>query len=994
MCRFLCNGVISCLLAIFVLTVGMATSLRAQETLQTSSIFGTVTDNSGALIPGVLVEVISPALQGSKNATTDNSGAYRISELPAGTYRITYSKAGFKTDIHSDFVLDAGFAARSDIALQLGSITQTVEVAGQSPVIDTATTTVSADLDRQTLDTVPTTRSIYEAVDMAPGVRPSTTPDIGGNQLGEQQSLGSYGYAGNTVPLVDGINTLQTNSLTGTDSSGDFVDFDSIASLRVISTGGEADIPTAGTVLMTIMKSGGNEFHGGGHGFYEPKQFQATNLPGNNVGLPILGGSTANQLQYDWDAFGDLGGRIIRDKLWFYGGLHFQYRSEGVVGYIGPNGGAGFDPISDDAIDGKVTYQATKNLKFIGNMSRSSKIEPQRNGSPTVPYGSTWNYNQNYFWTAKGELTWTPSPKFLIDALGGNYWQPYAYPNQAGTDVLGNPWTLNQTTGVNSGPLINVASSDVGSHNRLQYTASLSWFPNGKHSFQFGSNIFLPQGDYKHFFTHPAGDYELETCTVSPKSAICPTGTDGTLVPYELLTFNFPLTAEGKERAYGFYGKDVWRVTNRLTLNYGARFDHYRIYHDTENEPTGPFSGGGSFPYQSDIDWNSVTPRVGVAYDLTGSGKTVIRGSYGMYNVDTLGQFDITNYNPAAIYTNTYNWAGDTCQVTAYTTCNASAAFLNAVGASITDPGATTFNGKSIYLGQSGGITGIVNRNLRMPFFHTFSATFERALSREMSIRAVYVGNYMVDEYDQTFPNRPISTYTQTYKTTYPAADPVRGGQPISILYYPAAYNKGAFNDTEYLNRNGNGDHFNNFEFTLTRRQSGKWSALGSFNLTKNYQFSTQSNVFAAGESAAQPVAPYQTAFPINETWDYTFRSYFTYDLPYRVTFGLNYQLLAGAPSYGIDQISVPNLGTVSIPVNKFGTDRAPLQNVLNLRFGRIFPIKEHDTLEVTFELFNALNVAPGTSVSYIYGTGTKTFGYTTTYLDPTIGRVGVTYKF
>jgi hypothetical protein len=169
---------------------------------------------------------------------------------------------------------------------------------------------------------------------------------------------------------------------------------------------------------------------------------------------------------------------------------------------------------------------------------------------------------------------------------------------------------------------------------------------------------------------------------------------------------------------------------------------------------------------------------------------------------------------------------------------------------------------------------------------------------------------------------------------------------------------------------------------------------LGTLDLTKNHQYSIQSNVFAAGQSAAQPVAPYQTAFPLNETWDWAFKSYFTYDLPYRLTFGLNYQILAGVPNYGIDQFSVPNLGTVSIPVNKYGTDRTPTMHVMNLRFGRIFPIKEHNTLEFTFELFNALNVSPGTSVNYIYGSGTKTFGYTTTYLDPLIGRIGAVFKF
>jgi len=287
--------------------------------------------------------------------------------------------------------------------------------------------------------------------------------------------------------------------------------------------------------------------------------------------------------------------------------------------------------------------------------------------------------------------------------------------------------------------------------NRLQLTGSVSYLPSGKHSFQFGTNLYLPQGDFKHFNNHPAGNYELETCITSPTSKICPTGTAGTLAPYELRTFNFPLTAEGKETAAGVYAKDIWRVTSRVTLNYGARFDHYRLYHDQEEEPGGPFSVGGKFPYESDINWNRVTPRVGVAYDLTGSGKTVVRGSYGMYNIDVLGQFDITNYNPAAVYTNTYNRAGDTCLVTAYTNCQASAAFLNAVTASIAIPGNTTFNGAKVFLSQSGGINGVVNHDLRMPFFHTFTATVERELASQMAVRVVYVGNFEEDMFELTF---------------------------------------------------------------------------------------------------------------------------------------------------------------------------------------------------------------------------------------------------
>jgi Carboxypeptidase regulatory-like domain len=239
--RLIASSLIVCLVVV-IAVCGFRLRLSAQETQENGTIFGTVSDPTGAAVPGTLVEATSPALQGPRSATAGDQGAYRISDLPAGVYRITYSKNGFATEVRSDFTLSAGFSARVDVALKAGSVQQTVEVTGQAPVIDVSTTVTSSTLTRTTLDDVPTTRSIFQAVYMAPGVRPSATPDIGGNQLGQQQSLGSYGYAGNTVPLIDGINVLQGNSLNSTDTPGDFVDYDALEELKVISTSADADI--------------------------------------------------------------------------------------------------------------------------------------------------------------------------------------------------------------------------------------------------------------------------------------------------------------------------------------------------------------------------------------------------------------------------------------------------------------------------------------------------------------------------------------------------------------------------------------------------------------------------------------------------------------------------------------------------------------------------------------------------------------------------------
>ena len=195
-----------------VMLMGTGGPLSAQETVQNGAVFGTITDQTGASLPGVTVDVSSPSLQGKQSAVTDGQGAYRVGSLPAGVYHIEYSLSGFRTDVRSGFTLAVGFNARVDVVMKLGSVEERVEVNGQSPIVDVSTSVVSNTFTRAALDSVPTSRSIFQAVYLAPGIRPTNTPDVGGSQLGNQQALGSYGYSGNVVPLVDGINVLQANS--------------------------------------------------------------------------------------------------------------------------------------------------------------------------------------------------------------------------------------------------------------------------------------------------------------------------------------------------------------------------------------------------------------------------------------------------------------------------------------------------------------------------------------------------------------------------------------------------------------------------------------------------------------------------------------------------------------------------------------------------------------------------------------------------------------
>lgn len=234
-------------LRVLVLMTTAVPAATAQDTLQNATVLGTVNDATGGALPGVQVEITGAALQQARTAITEASGEYRLPSLPPGVYQITYSLPGFQSEIQHGVTLPVGFTARIDVTLKVGAVEESVQVTGQSPLIDTTTSVSSSTLNRATLDAVPTTRSIYEAAYMAPGVRPTNTPDVGGSQLGNQQAVVSYGVSGTMVPLLDGINTWQGGS-----STGFFFDYDSLEDVQVRATGSDADVAVPGTSLITV----------------------------------------------------------------------------------------------------------------------------------------------------------------------------------------------------------------------------------------------------------------------------------------------------------------------------------------------------------------------------------------------------------------------------------------------------------------------------------------------------------------------------------------------------------------------------------------------------------------------------------------------------------------------------------------------------------------------------------------------------------------------
>src|SRR5580765_6640008 len=182
------------LLVWFVIATGLGsvTPVYAQAGAQ-ANIIGVITDESGAVLPGVNVTASSPSLLvGQVSATSDASGEYRLSNLPLGMYEVTYSLDGFQGVKRESVRLTAGFTAKIDVPMKLGSLNETITVSGASPVVDVASSTPRTALTRETLELIPTSRNGVQALlAQAPGTR--TNVDVGGNTAGAIPIFRAFG---------------------------------------------------------------------------------------------------------------------------------------------------------------------------------------------------------------------------------------------------------------------------------------------------------------------------------------------------------------------------------------------------------------------------------------------------------------------------------------------------------------------------------------------------------------------------------------------------------------------------------------------------------------------------------------------------------------------------------------------------------------------------------------------------------------------------------
>ena len=313
-----------------VLAVLAGAGAAAAGQVQTGDITGRVTDNTGAVLPGVTVTLTGAQLQQPLTAVTSATGTYNFPRLQVGTYHLTFELPGFKRVLREGVRVTIGFTADVNQQLELSAVQETVTVSGESPIIDTKSTTAKSTFDLETLQNIPSARDPWVMLERVPNITMDRI-NVGGSQSGQQSGYISRGSgSGNNKWTLDGVDITD---MSATGASPIYYDFDMLQEMQVTTGGADASQQTGGVGINFVTRSGTNLFKGSGRYYITDEQFQADNVTDE---IRNAGAGSGNPIQQITDVGVEAGGPIVKDRLWFWGSYGRQDINVGVVGFYLP----------------------------------------------------------------------------------------------------------------------------------------------------------------------------------------------------------------------------------------------------------------------------------------------------------------------------------------------------------------------------------------------------------------------------------------------------------------------------------------------------------------------------------------------------------------------------------------------------------------------------------------------------------------------------------
>jgi hypothetical protein len=873
----------------------MATMASAQIG---SGISGVVRDTSGAVLPGVTVEVASPVLiEGSRSTITDSGGQYQVIDLRPGDYTVTFTLPGFRTVRREGIRLTAAFTATVNTELQVGQLEESITVSGQSPLVDVRGSVSQSVMSRDTLDTIPTGKDPFAVGQLIPGVT-TNTPDVGGTQIMQQPTLQVHGSSNNdNVFMVDNVQIQHIGF--GGNQTGFYFNDGLMEEISYQTSSLPAESPVGGVQINMIPRDGGNEFRGTIFATAGNSSFQSNNSDDELVALGFI---ARNRVKSVYDVNLTYGGPILRNRLWFFA----TYRRWSANNYLGNTfESSGAQAVDDQRIsDGTVrlTWQAAARHKFAVLYDRSAKWRGHRpnnwiNASINEPVSSVeQTTGLNYI----GQLKWS-SPmsnklltEFSVFTLPVNYtlgFQKEADPNAVAT--------FDQIRSIVYGVS---PRQDTNTARMFTYAGFVSYV-TGSHNIKMGAQV------------RTGWSQEL----FETREDIVQIVSNGT--PQSVRLVNNPSGHKESGTNTGLYIQDSWTF-GRFTINPGLRYERFAMSIPAQGAGAGRWVPAREFAAQENIvDWNTLAPRFGVVWDLFGDGRTAVKGGLSRY--DRLAGITIVQpLNQKNISFQTCPWADANADLRAQSSEIALERCTGSLQPSL----------------------GFVDGDLKRPHQWEYNAMVQHQIGSNTSVMVAYFGRRFWDLYTTVNDAVPPTAYSPVTITnpltnqplTVYNQDPATRGQVRNVLKTVPDLRQ----------------RYHGVEFQFNTRLS-RATLFGGLTIGNNYGDQD-------GGDLNNPNVRINNQGDIGFDAPYQIRGGFSYTMPAEFRLSGSFRGSSGLPqtrTFVVTTTQVPGLTQVTqnVQVAERGEYRYPWVNLLDLRVTKVFRFG-NARFEPTADLFNVFN--------------------------------------
>ena len=958
----------------------------AQATAAFGTVSGTVLDASGAPVPGAKVAVSNPSLGLNRELTTTDGGIFVAPALvPGEGYKVSVSKEGFTPYATVEFGVHVGETVNLRVALAIGTITQTVEVTGLAPVVDDVKTEVSQVVGNEMIADLPINgRRVDGFVQLTPAV--AKDADFG---------LVSFrGMAGGNSFLIDGIDTTNQyyNENAGRTRVGSQFSQDAVQEFQVLSSSYAAEFGRAsGGVINTITKSGTNDFHGTFFWFFRNRTLNARD--------PTATGAAAiNPPEVRHIFGGTIGGPIVKDKLFVFFDTEVQRRNFPVIssvinssvnqnapqswiGCAAPATAAqcsainsllprmfGTVPRNGNQMLNllKLDYRPNSRNSFTADMNYLKWISVNgiQTGISNTSGGGIGNNGDDSVRDRIGRASWTfIATNSMVNEVHFGWFKDRQADDfdptlQAGYPI-GNVGL--SVAGVSTLGGYNILPRILPSENRYQFVDNLSWV-TGRHAFKFGVDIARTE-DFINSLSNRFGTFTYSNVTTFAQDFTSPTPGASHYSSYSQ-TFGNPIL-DMVIGDLGFYAQDTWKISNRLTANYGLRYERALLPQPTISNPNYPQTG--KIPETT----KDFAPRIGLAYSL--NDKTVLRGGYGLFY---------------ARYTSSQNsnfFTGNDVFTQSLSITSASSAGAPVFPVPLTSPAGALASNRSLTIAAP---------NLRNPYTQQWNIGIERALTSKTTLTASYVnsrGKRLMTVRDINIG--PLSS--QVYNFTILDANYKPTGQvystPIYLLSNRIDTRYGHINQVE----NGGKQWYDGLAVHLNQRFTGTFS--GTVSYTWSHELDENQYSGSSAYALSSPNGLYNGAYSDDKAsgnLDQRHRFVGTFiarprfvksDSTLARVFVNGWELnglltlASGRPNYESISFSsttnVSNLQAFTGSLDGLGGDNRvpwlpnnPLQidpiTRFDTRLAKSFRIREKMSLSLLFEVFNLTNTVSTTGIS------------------------------